>query len=105
MLRTKLKRTCVMAGRVASRSVFMVLAVAVTAALFAAGFAVRSFLEERAAVGNGVNGESLARGLTELEQRVADLAARIDAIERPAASSPVRAEELADRRDGTRAAP
>jgi HEAT repeat protein len=70
--------------------------------LVAAGFAAHGALDGRAPVGGEGDG-ALARQLAAVEQRVLDLAARLDALE-PAAAAPVRAKEPAGAREAARVA-
>jgi HEAT repeat protein len=70
------------------------------AVLAAAGFALHGALDAGVPAGGGDGG--LARQLGEVEQRVSDLAARIDALEPMAGAGPLRAEEPAAPRVGAR---
>lgn len=65
------------------------------AVLVAAGFALHGAFEAGAPAGGGDDGRGLARQLGEVEQRVSDLAARLDSLEPMAGAGPLRAEEPA----------
>jgi len=80
-------------SRMASRVIAVAAGAIAGAVLAAAGFALHGTLD--AGIPAGSDGGGLARQLGEVEQRVADLAARLDSLEPAATAAPLRSQEPA----------